>query len=1156
MIRDYGSIKGLSLDDASKQLQDPPLSDQGIDMAHEYSEPLKIILTREGLLTEETVLGASELTRAQQTARILFGAEKELHIMPYLGEAGAVNENRRRDPRVQIAEIRKTLGNTDVTIDETRNVGPRRNTRSQRQGSSWVNFKGWLKNDQPKREGTMIIVGHGTYLTHVFEQIKVSMDPTYKLPRDFKFNNLDGFIVNITGDNYAARDIIKSNKDSNSLTDKCSARSTGDYKPFPLELYTDNPMVLAYKPLLDKAYMDILKESNLPKGLDPAYYVYFLQYNSEYVKTKIIDPIVRAFFIKIYYLQGKEEEWPPLDYPPAAPPLYTVPGYSFETEREFVVRMLSHMDTSSKAAFEYLTAPYTRPEGDISEPREYIRQRLLTRFPTIEEDFEKWVNPGGSKGSKLLDVTHPFHRFCGLLESNSRMTYDEFITFLQRRDTTYTEFHNSPQAFGLSHKIALRKLDNRYQQLYVIVPAAETNYERHIQFLDATDDNKPTFSQTRWIRFATPITGEPEFDAEINSYRNATIIQGARLRAHPDIAAAFRNGPPADAHPDVKRMFPEWFAPDGRQKYERRLIMLELLAKISLKDACDDILKTAATDSLSKSITQTLGSVIEGRWTGNKCPTYAELKAAFDNQRVVDDIKETNFPVIIGLQELAITKYITYQNAGPVFQSFKKWLANYIATKKIASEIFIPAIEEIGLSITDPAKSSSITFNYWRDDFIRKLEKILNLLTNTLPPLLTKKREEDTTIKRIKAEYPTEIAQNRELKAAFPAPAPETETLREKAVMNLPYNLDVVANLNEIDPKLAVQEVQNVNFQNKYVKNPNPPGIKISESLKPIKPAGWFSSAQYPSKQSIKSTLGAVRQAFGLPAEHAQDLTRIIKFAESKRSTQKMVFDKIKTHYPNDFPDIITTKSWGSTKYPSKDEMKRKLDAKRKELEAAANARIVPEQSAAKAPVVREQSVNFRPLIGSGSGVNLNTLYQAGNRQPAVGQNVGKTKELHNLILQIPARPKIHPLTNAVSRLVTNKNYFKGGYRQSKTAASTRKMKQRQQKGGGVTMPLGFYQDGAQMYGTYGSETGSGLGVMTANMARSALVQTGGRKKATRKQKQRGGFAPSAMGSFATNGLSLLPVASYMGYRMMNKGNKTRKSKTGRTGKKRQTRRH
>ena len=103
-------------------------------------------------------------------------------------------------------------------------------------------------------------------------------------------------------------------------------------------------------------------------------------------------------------------------------------------------------------------------------------------------------------------------------------------------------------------------------------------------------------------------------------------------------------------------------------------------------------------------------------------------------------------------------------------------------------------------------------------------------------------------------------------------------------------------------------------------------------------------------------------------------------------------------------------------------------------------------------------------------------------------------------------------------------------------------------------MPLGFYQDGAQMNGAYGSETGVGLGVMTANMARSAVLQSGGKKKVTRKQKQQGGFAPSVMGSFAANGLSLLPVASYMGYRMMNKG--PRKSKAGRTGRKRQTRRH
>ena len=127
-------------------------------------------------------------------------------------------------------------------------------------------------------------------------------------------------------------------------------------------------------------------------------------------------------------------------------------------------------------------------------------------------------------------------------------------------------------------------------------------------------------------------------------------------------------------------------------------------------------------------------------------------------------------------------------------------------------------------------------------------------------------------------------------------------------------------------------------------------------------------------------------------------------------------------------------------------------------------------------------------------------------------------------------------------------------------------------------MPLGFYQDGAQMQGTYGSETGAGLGGMTSTMAREALVQTGGRqtngslrqtggstfgsqrRKQTRKAQQ-GGFSPSIMGSFAANGLSLLPVASYMTYRMTHgsssksKKGRTRKSGPVKTGRRRQTRR-
>ena len=147
----------------------------------------------------------------------------------------------------------------------------------------------------------------------------------------------------------------------------------------------------------------------------------------------------------------------------------------------------------------------------------------------------------------------------------------------------------------------------------------------------------------------------------------------------------------------------------------------------------------------------------------------------------------------------------------------------------------------------------------------------------------------------------------------------------------------------------------------------------------------------------------------------------------------------------------------------------------------------------------------------------------------------------------------------------------RGGSR--KTSTLTRKMyrlQRRKQSGGGVTMPLGFYQDGAQMQGTYGSETGVGLGGMSSTMVREALTQTGGstfgsrrrqrRRRETRKAQQ-GGFSPSIMGSFAANGLSLLPVASYMTYRMTHnskskKGPKrTRKSGPVKTGRRRQTRR-
>jgi len=129
--------------------------------------------------------------------------------------------------------------------------------------------------------------------------------------------------------------------------------------------------------------------------------------------------------------------------------------------------------------------------------------------------------------------------------------------------------------------------------------------------------------------------------------------------------------------------------------------------------------------------------------------------------------------------------------------------------------------------------------------------------------------------------------------------------------------------------------------------------------------------------------------------------------------------------------------------------------------------------------------------------------------------------------------------------------------------------RQRCQKGGG-SMPLGMYVNGAQMQGTTGEPSGLDLGISTDTMARTGISQTGGSRRQGRRQgrsltkrptmcgcdSQRGGFVPSVMGAFVTNGLQLAPVASYVGYRMYKNQKPTRKAKgSKRTRRTRRTRR-
>ena len=1455
MLRDNGERKRFDLDEVSQQLQDPPLSDKGKEMAELYAPTLQTILTEKGILNESTILAASELVRAQQTARILFpsvaGNDRKLYIFPYLAEEGDIPENTRRRPYKQIAELRKiATGSGDIEESKTdeyeqSDTGPRRNIRSMKQETGWELFKGWLQNDNEFRNGTMIIVGHGSYLKGVLKNLgKPNIKP----------NNMDGFIVTVEGtkftleqrEGYPPDGIFRSSvviRDPES--DKCSARMTGSYTPFPLGKYTSDPAILKYKPQLDALYLKVMEESKIPSETDPANIDYFFQRTADLnsmLARYTSDPVVRAMFLKIYNAAAAQEKWPPIDYPDTAPPLYSVPGYFKESQKHFALRILTEigkpMNLSPKKVFEALK-PAIEPDPDTGM---ILKIKELVGIPInkdITEVYNSWVNEGTTIGKYFTLKLWPLLRF--IEHIHAAATWDDFLLDLDRSEY-FTEFEAGFKTNTISSTLLQQKLKDRYQQLYVIVPSNETDYTRKFRVIDKLDG--VAFNETRWIRFLdeNPVipktenidgtvdedSGEPRFSEAQGLYTNVMVIQGYRIRDHPDIVAALRrkrsaadanpDGPRIDAHPDVKRMFPEWWISaesrrawlDGVDLAEKaealpyNLDYLEtiktsadILHELDSSEFVDRYAKNPAVKDLREQLAILLVDKVSSSLNNKtKTPTTkAEKLSAYatmpqqvkdeavkkivvkDILKIIDNIRskwivnDKGVSVISNkimstlerLEQLsrepsikidAIQRrlrtwrdlYLSSPNADPALilpvttfvldrqpanlsdvtnavipilwtlkavdlsvstndqklvELIPKDLADaalrYIrameTTEKILDkttaenelESFKRAIQR-NINLTDPKKKEFLIkaiyekllkktadtniendeynslvneegadiiinealFNkthtggidvdgYKETQEPQENDQIVDLYDQNRrkpknsffgkpaasffrskgpPQFLTKEEAPDKPLLTVtsrpsygrpplakirppKAIGPPQAGQplnlddmlddeedkpqrpvrpsvrplDRSYKTTlFPAPryvinggayetqdqlkdiklaerilkifyssfySPKSKQKIQPSVINpqegegLSNTLDVLANLADIDPTLACNKILAEQVE-PYT------DLKIRLGVKPK--SGWFGSMKCPKADGIVSEIANYKSIKSLPdltADIGKRIERVKTYINNPKATDKKKYEMLQKFETlvksklNGVPILPSVKSgWLGKTYPKNKEILSYLDS----IQTMLN-----------------------PLPANVPSANVPSRNESFDSEESEEEYTG---------------PKTGPRDRTGAGKVPFLSLYgvsggRGGSR--KTSTLTRKMyrsQRRKQSGGGVTMPLGFYQDGAQMQGTYGSETGTGLGGMTSTMAREALVQTGGstfgsrrrqRQRRETRKAQRGGFSPSIMGSFAANGLSLLPVASYMTYRMTHgpgsKKGRTRKSGPVKTGRRRQTRR-
>lgn len=162
---------------------------------------------------------------------------------------------------------------------------------------------------------------------------------------------------------------------------------------------------------------------------------------------------------------------------------------------------------------------------------------------------------------------------------------------------------------------------------------------------------------------------------------------------------------------------------------------------------------------------------------------------------------------------------------------------------------------------------------------------------------------------------------------------------------------------------------------------------------------------------------------------------------------------------------------------------------------------------------------------------NLDAFIIEGDLDTATG------RLLHRRITEIPyteriAGPDRCAVAEDHAHVVRHTRKISASSKMKRRSTHRRRVSAHQRGGAATPLPLAYYQPGA-FEGRTADATGVGLAGSSATWARAALpagAQMGGRRS---RRKQQGGFTPSVMGSFLTNGMRFVPIAGYMGYKMM-----------------------